>query len=65
MRDAVRAGAGGRVLLAVGPEGGWVPFELELLQAHGFAPVSLGARALRTDTACIALISLVRDALRG
>lgn len=51
-----------RVLLAVGPEGGWVPFELELLQARGFVPVSMGARPLRTDTACIALLALVHAA---
>ena len=31
-----------RVLLAVGPEGGWTSFELELLAAHGFEAVSWG-----------------------
>ncbi|HUJ29394.1 MAG TPA: 16S rRNA (uracil(1498)-N(3))-methyltransferase [Myxococcales bacterium] len=41
----------GRVLLAVGPEGGWVPFELELLRQHGFAPFTLGPRPLRVETA--------------
>ena len=54
----------GRVLLAVGPEGGWTPFELELLAAHGFSPVSWGPRALRTDTACAVLLGLVHAALR-
>ena len=53
----------GRVLLAVGPEGGWTPFELELLAAHGFSPVSWGPRALRTDTACAVLLGLVHAAL--
>jgi len=57
--------AGPRVLLAVGPEGGWNDFELRLLEAHGFAGVSLGARTLRTDTATIALLALVHDALPG
>jgi RsmE family RNA methyltransferase len=52
-----------RVLLAVGPEGGWNDFELALLQAHGFEPVGMGPRTLRTDTACIALLALVHDAL--
>ncbi len=55
--------AGGRVLLAVGPEGGWTPFELELLGAHGFEAVSWGPRALRTDTACVVLLGLVHAAL--
>ncbi len=46
----------GRTLLAVGPEGGWVPFELELLAARGFTRISLGARPLRTEVALPALI---------
>src|SRR5205814_511637 len=45
-----------RVLLAVGPEGGWNDFERELLSAHGFQTVGMGPRTLRTDTACIALL---------
>lgn len=48
-----------RTLLAVGPEGGWVDYERQLLQRHGFRPFSLGPRTLRTDTACIALLSVV------
>lgn len=55
--------AGGRVLLAVGPEGGWTPFELDLLAAHGFRPVSWGERVLRTDTACAVLLGLVHAGL--
>ncbi|MBK5255647.1 MAG: 16S rRNA (uracil(1498)-N(3))-methyltransferase [Vicinamibacteria bacterium] len=52
-----------RVLLAIGPEGGWNAFELGLLQAHRFHHVGMGSRTLRTDTACLALLALVRDAL--
>jgi RsmE family RNA methyltransferase len=55
----------GRVLLAIGPEGGWNAFELGLLEAHGFRRVGMGARTLRTDTACIALLAVVHDALDG
>ncbi len=57
LADAVRDHAGGRVLMAVGPEGGWNQFELDLLQAHGFTAVAMGARTLRVDTACIALLA--------
>ena len=53
-----------RVLLAVGPEGGWTSFELELLAAHGFESVSWGPRALRTDTACVVLLGLIHAALK-
>ena len=54
-----------RVLLAIGPEGGWNAFELELLARHGFASVGLGPRTLRTDTACVALLAILQEARRG
>jgi RsmE family RNA methyltransferase len=53
-----------RVLLAMGPEGGWTGYELDLLSAHRFVPVSLGTRTLRSDTAAVALLTLAHDALR-
>ena len=43
--------AEGRAVLAIGPEGGWVQFELELLEARGFLPFSLGPRPLRVEVA--------------
>ena len=46
-----------RLLLAVGPEGGWTDEEVELLEAKGFRRQSLGPRILRTDTALIALLA--------
>ena len=51
-----------RVLLAVGPEGGWTAFELELLARHGFEAIGLGPRILRTDTACLALLAVLNEA---
>ena len=52
----------GRTLLAIGPEGGWIPDELSLFRRHGFAPLSLGSRILRTDTACAVLLGLLHAA---
>lgn len=52
-----------RVLLAIGPEGGWNTFELSLLTAHGFQLVGLGPRTLRTDTACTALLAVTHAAI--
>ena len=52
-----------RVLLAIGPEGGWNEFELRMLGAHGFRLVGLGPRTLRTDTACTALLAITHAAL--
>jgi len=52
------AGPGdGRLLLAVGPEGGWTDEELALLESRAFRRFSLGPRILRTDTALVALLS--------
>jgi RsmE family RNA methyltransferase len=53
-----------RVLLAMGPEGGWTAYELDLLTAHGFSRISLGTRTLRSDTAALALVVLTHEALR-
>ena len=47
----------GGVLLAIGPEGGWVDFEVEQFHHQGFRNFSLGPRILRVDTAVPALIS--------
>jgi RsmE family RNA methyltransferase len=44
------------VTLAVGPEGGFVPYELDRLMALGFAPVHLGSRPLRVEAAVPALL---------
>ncbi len=50
-------GLKGRTLLAVGPEGGWVDFEVRKFVEYAFVPVSLGRRVLRTDTAVVALLA--------
>lgn len=48
--------AAGPAVLVVGPEGGFVPFEVDRLQAVGAAVVSAGPRVFRTETAVIALL---------
>jgi len=48
------------VTLALGPERGWSAAERELLRAQQFAFVHLGPRVLRTETAIVAALTLVK-----
>jgi RsmE family RNA methyltransferase len=61
--EAIAEVAAQRVVLAIGPEGGWNAFEMGLLESRGFTPVALGARRLRSDTATVALLAIVHEAL--
>ena len=51
------------ITLAVGAERGWSAAERDALRAHGFALAHLGARVLRTETACLAALSIIRARL--
>jgi len=58
----------GRIVLVVGPEGGWVPFESGLFIKQGFRPYSMGPWTLRVETAItagLAQIEQVRAMLDG
>lgn len=57
-QEALSAPVPERVLLAIGPEGGWNGFELHLLERHGFEQAGFGSRILTTTTACIATLTL-------
>jgi 16S rRNA (uracil1498-N3)-methyltransferase len=69
--DGPVAGAGsvgtaqGAISLAVGPPGGFTPEEHDFLRGQGFQPISLGPSRLTTETASIALISVVRNILQS
>ncbi len=47
--------AGLPATLALGPEGGFLPYELAQLEAHGFARLTLGPHPLRVSTALAAI----------
>ena len=51
----------GRVTLAVGPEGGFSHDEVSAARARGALVVSLGPNILRTETAAVAAVVLLRS----
>lgn len=46
-----------RVVVAVGPEGGFIPYEVQALERAGFEAVTMGPHPLRVETACVALLA--------
>ncbi|MBC8318027.1 MAG: 16S rRNA (uracil(1498)-N(3))-methyltransferase [Desulfobulbaceae bacterium] len=61
--EAVELPLRNRVLLAIGPEGGWVDFEMNKFEEQGLQPFSMGPRILKVDTAVTALLAQI-DLLR-
>jgi 16S rRNA (uracil1498-N3)-methyltransferase len=47
--------------IAIGPEGGFAPEELDAFALCGFAKVGLGPRVLRTETAAIAAVVMLQS----
>jgi 16S rRNA (uracil1498-N3)-methyltransferase len=58
--DTAFPSAASRAEIAIGPEGGFAPEELEAFDLSAFARVRLGPRVLRTETAAIAAIVLLQ-----
>ena len=44
-------------VIAIGPEGGFIPYEIDMLRSIGFKPVTLGKRILRVENATVATIA--------
>jgi len=64
LRDVLSLAAGAKkVLLAVGPEGGWADEELALFHGRGWLSASLGATILRAETAAIAATAILISGL--
>ncbi|MFH1953659.1 MAG: 16S rRNA (uracil(1498)-N(3))-methyltransferase [Pseudomonadota bacterium] len=57
LRDSQR---GDKFIAIVGPEGGFAREEIALFRDAGFAPLSLGNRILRSETAAITMVAIVQ-----
>ncbi len=53
----IPVGSTGTTLLVIGPEGGWVDYEVEKFQHLGITPFGMGDRILRVDSVVPALLS--------
>ena len=49
------------VAILIGPEGGLDQDERELAHTHGFEPVTIGPRTLRTETAAVVGLTIVQN----
>jgi 16S rRNA (uracil1498-N3)-methyltransferase len=49
----------GNVLMVIGPEGGLSLSEVDSMKKAGFTTVTIGSRILRTETAAIAVLSMI------
>jgi len=54
----------GRMILAIGPEGGWTPGELKKFTQSGWKSATLGPTVLRAETAAIAALAITLSRLQ-
>jgi 16S rRNA (uracil1498-N3)-methyltransferase len=59
MKEAMSSSPKGPVAIAIGPEGDFTAGEVASAMGHGFVPVSLGQRVLKSDTAGLAAIVMI------
>lgn len=59
LEAALRPGEARAVTVALGPEGGWIPREVETFEQRGFVAVGLGEAILRVEAAVASLLGQV------
>jgi 16S rRNA (uracil1498-N3)-methyltransferase len=58
--DGMDSNRPSEIFIFVGSEGGFSEREVQLFQSVGLQPVTLGSQVLRVETACVALISILK-----
>lgn len=64
-QELLKVAPGQEIAVFIGPEGGFDETEIELALKMGVRPVSLGKRILRTETAGLAMLSVLMMRLEG
>ena len=60
LKEILKSSRSKKIYVMVGPGGGLTEEEVALARGHGFIPVKLGQRILRTETAAITLIGILQ-----
>ena len=60
LKELLKSSRSKKICALIGPEGGLTEEEVALAREHGFIPVKLGQRILRTETAAITLIGILQ-----
>ena len=63
LREILQGVSANEVCLAIGPEGGWTDDEFSAAAKNQYREASLGREILRTETAVIASLAILRYAL--
>lgn len=63
LAELIRENKGQRVMLAIGPEGGFTPDEERYLQEAGFVPAALSRQILRGETAALVAAALAAHSI--
>ncbi len=58
LAQALQQATAPETALAIGPEGGWTPEEMQLFLDQAWQPVTLGQRILRAETAAVAAVAI-------
>lgn len=54
-----------KILVLIGPEGGFHTYEEDIIKSYGFISINLGKRILRVETAAIAILSVIASKFGG
>jgi 16S rRNA (uracil1498-N3)-methyltransferase len=65
IKESLKGAHGVSAALAIGPEGGWTEEEISIARAAGFREASLGETILRTETAVVAALAVLRFELKS
>lgn len=59
LKDALKSCSGGKIAVAIGPEGDFTEEEIKQAEEKGFKIVNLGRRVLKSDTAGLAVLAMI------